>query len=71
MLPLQTEAAIEEKTIVQTSAILHTIKDYKFFNKVWIYAWRQTIIHTGGEEETGKFEMVRGPLGQCHLLQSQ
>ena len=38
MLPLQTEAAIEEKTIVQTSAILHTIKDYKFLNKIWIYA---------------------------------
>ena len=65
---LRTEAAMEEKTTVQTSAILLAIKDYKFFNKIWIYAWRQTIINTDDEEETGKSEMVWGPLGQWQLL---
>ena len=68
MLVLGTEAAIEEKTTVQTSAILHAIKDYKFFNKILIYTGRRTIINMDGEEETGKSEMVWGPLGQWHLL---
>ena len=75
MLVLRTEAAIEEKTTVQTSAILHAIKDYKFFNKILISTGRRTIINMDGEEETGKSEMVWGksemvwgPLGQWHLL---
>ena len=60
MLPLLTEAIIEEKTIlVQTDIIPGTVEDHKLFNNIWIQASRHIIINTDGEEQAGKSCMIR------------
>ena len=61
MLPLPTEATIEEKaTLGRSDAVLRTIDDHKLFKKILIHASRQIIINTDGVEETGNYQMVRG-----------